>query len=61
MPTEPQHLLVYLIVLATLVWIGRRVLARRRRKPGCASDCGCDGVKRDPTIQRVLDKRRERE
>jgi len=59
MPTEPQNLLVYVIVAAIIggfvwSWIRHR---RSRKSPGCGADCGCEqGVQRNPVIQKVVEQ-----
>jgi hypothetical protein len=58
MPTDPQSLLIYAIVVLALSWLGWRGWRRYARRTGCGSDCGCeDGVRRDPVIQRFLERR----
>jgi len=61
MPTDLQSILVYAIVLVALVWLVWRFVKKRRCvRPGCPPECGCgDGVRRDPAIQRFMDKRAE--
>lgn len=61
MPTDFQHIVIYLIVLGALAMVVRFSLAARKRKPGCGQNCGCEGVKRDPSIQRFIDRRGEGE
>lgn len=58
MPLDIEHLLIYAIVLLALAWLVRGVFKKRAKKPGCGGDCGCEGVKRNPTIQRFLDRRK---
>lgn len=45
MPTDPQSLVVYAIVVATVLVLTRGVWRRRRRKAGdghaCGASCGC--------------------
>jgi|TARA_B110000438_G_C15813892_1_gene651002 hypothetical protein len=57
MPLDLEHFFIYAIVLLALAWLFRGLFKKRKAKPGCGGDCGCEGVKRDPTIQQFLDKR----
>ena len=56
MPTDPESIAIYVIVLVTLGWLLRGLRRSRKRRPGCGKDCGCE-VDRDPAIQRFIDRR----
>lgn len=57
MPTNPESLIIYAIVLLTLGWLTRGFWAPRKAKRACGHDCGCTSP-RHPTIQRILDKKK---
>ncbi len=58
MPTDPESLIIYAIVLLTLVWLTRNLWRRKAKGPGPACGHGCGkATSRHPAIQKILDRR----
>lgn len=58
MPTSLEHIIIYLIVLAVLFWLGRRLVCSMRNSGKCSRNCSCGKgeIKRDPVIANYLKK-----
>jgi hypothetical protein len=63
MPTDLESIVIYLIVLATIVWLTRNLWKPRGKGSKCGADCGCDIAgknTRHPLIQKIVEKRAEK-
>ena len=63
MPTDVESLIIYAIVAAAAAMLVWGAWAKRKRKSACSGDCKCPGVelKRDPAIQKFLDRAKPRD